>query len=71
MSQPSWGIRPDGWLEKVGLIVGYTWQVVMVFSLLSKSVTKSKVIQRVIDQLINFVKVESGPIRLLRRSSRI
>ena len=71
MSQPSWGSRPDGWLEKVGLIVGYTWQVVMVFSLLSKSVTKSKVIQRVIDQLINFVKVESGPIRLLRRSSRI
>ena len=56
MSQPSWGSRPDGWLEKV--IVGYTWQVVMVFSLLSKSVTKSKVIQRVIDQLINFVKVE-------------
>ena len=71
MSQLSWGSKPDGWLEKVGLIVGYTWQVVMVFSLLSKSVTKSKVIQRVIDQLINFVKVESGPIRLLRRSSRI
>ena len=69
MSQPSWGSRPDGWLEKV--MVGHTWQVVMVFSLLSKSVTKSKVIQRVIDQLINFVKVESGPIRLLRRSSRI